>query len=304
MTQSQGLLAAMRPPRALGAIPDPYRSGMKLVIASVGVAVLLIGGCQSPARDDGGVPPLDHIHGLGVDPADGKLYAASHHGLFEVTGQSRPKQVAGRTQDFMGFTIVGPHHFLGSGHPAPGDEKQPPNLGLIESTDAGITWTPRSLSGQADFHAMEAKHDRVYGFDSQTGQIMISTDKKTWQKRAVLPLADIAVSPDHADEILATTERGIQRSTDGGTRFKAVVGSPRLIFLDWASSDRLVGVDQGGAVHVSENGGKAWTEAGTVSGEPQAILAHSDADVYVATDQAIYRSTNDGQTFTELQRLR
>jgi hypothetical protein len=269
------------------------------VVVSVLVAVLA--GCAGETHDE--VVSLAHIHGLGVDPADGTLYAASHHGLFEVDGKGQPKQVAGRTQDFMGFTVVGAGHFLGSGHPGLEDEDQPPNLGLIESTDAGNTWTQVSLSGEADFHAMEAKHDRVYGFDSQTGQIMVSSDQKTWDKRSVLPLADIAVSPDNADEILATTEQGVQRSTDGAETFGAVPESPTLIFIDWATTDRLVGIAPDGVVHVSDDAGKSWSEGGSVSGEPQAILAHRDADVFVATERGIYRSTDNAKTFVLFQRL-
>jgi photosystem II stability/assembly factor-like uncharacterized protein len=203
----------------------------------------------------------------------------------------------------MGFTVVGPNHFLGSGHPGLGDDEQPPNLGLIESTDAGNTWKQLSLAGKADFHAMEAKHDRVYGFDSQTGRIMVSDDTKAWEERAALPLADIAVSPDSADEILATTEQGVQRSTDEARNFSPVDGSPTLFFIDWASTERLVGVAPGGVVHVSDDGGESWSEAGSVPGEPQAILAHGDADVYIATEEAIYRSTDNGATFRVFQRL-
>lgn len=269
----------------------------------VGAALVLVSGCESDTQSHGEHADLAHIHGLGVNPKDGKLYAASHHGLFLVTGKGEPKQIAGRTQDFMGFTVVGPDHFLGSGHPGPDDDEQPPALGLIESTDAGKTWRSLSLSSQADFHAMEAKHGRVYGFDSQTGQIMVSEDKRSWGKKAQLPLADIAVSPEDADEILATTEQGVQRSTDGGQSFAPIDGSPTLFFIDWAAADRLVGVAPDGQVYVSGDGGKAWSQGGSVSGGPQAILAYGDSEVYVATEEAIYHSKDDGKTFTEFHRL-
>lgn len=83
----------------------------------------------------------------------------------------------------MGFTIVGPNHFLPSGRPGPHDD-QPSNLGLIEGTVAAQNWTALSLSGEADIHGMEAKHGSVYGYDSQSGQIQISTDLRTWDRRA------------------------------------------------------------------------------------------------------------------------
>jgi photosystem II stability/assembly factor-like uncharacterized protein len=281
-------------------VVDPgVRSKVAIVMAT---ACLVLTGCQSgPPEQDEDVP-LAHIHGLGIDPADDTLYAASHVGLFAVDGTGKPHQVADRARDFMGFTVVGDGHFLGSGHPGDG-ENEPPNLGLIESTDAGKTWKPRSLTGQVDFHAMEAKHDRVYGFDSQTGRIMVSADKQSWDERTTIPLADIAVSPDDADTILATTEQGVQRSTDGGREFAPISGSPPLIFLDWATSDRLVGVDLDGGVHTSADGGKSWSRGASVQEQPQAILAHGAADIYVATEGAIHRSTDNGKTFAVFQRL-
>lgn len=282
------------------------RAYKKLPLATTVVGLLLLGACaggSSGHGDEETEADLAHIHGLGINPADGKLYAASHHGVFLVTGKGDPKQIAGRTQDFMGFTVVGENHFLGSGHPGPDDGDQPPHLGLIESTDAAQTWKSVSLSGEVDFHAMEAKHGRVYGWDSQSGQLMVSEDRKQWDRRTRIGLADIAVSPDDAEELLATTQDGPARSTDGGKSFATLKGAPTLVFIDWPSTNRLVGVDPGGAVHVSADGGKSWAKQGTVSGGPQAILAHGDSEVYVATDQAIYHSTDNGKSFTEYQSL-
>lgn len=285
------------------------RAHKTLPLATAVVALLLLGACTEGSSGHGEAESeadLAHIHGLGINPADGKLYAASHHGVFLVTGESGPKQIAGRTQDFMGFTVVGENHFLGSGHPGPDDSEQPPHLGLIESTDAAQSWQSVSLSGEVDFHAMEAKHERVYGWDSQSGQLMVSEDRRQWDRRARIGLADIAVSPDDPDdpdELLATTEDGPARSTDGGKSFSTVNGAPTLVFIDWPSTNRLLGVDPEGTLHVSADAGKSWTTQGTVSGGPQAILAHGDSEVYVATEEAIYRSTDNGESFTEYQSL-
>jgi len=56
---------------------------------------------------------------------------------------------------------------------------------------------------------MEAKHGRVYGWDSQTGMLMVSKDNTSWDHRGRLGLADIAVSPTDPDEIVATTQDGV-----------------------------------------------------------------------------------------------
>jgi hypothetical protein len=57
-----------------------------------------------------------HVHGLGVDPSDQTLYVATHFGVVRMTDDG-PERVAERWQDTMGFAVIGPRHFLASGHP-------------------------------------------------------------------------------------------------------------------------------------------------------------------------------------------
>jgi hypothetical protein len=270
-----------------------------VVVLAVSVALLAGCGTGGEARQ----PALEHVHGLGVNPADGMLYVASHHGVFRIDGQGGADQIAARTQDFMGFTVVGPNHFLASGHPGPDDNDQPSNLGLIESTDAAQNWTTLSLSGEADFHGMEAKHGRIYGYDSQSGQIMISTDMQTWDRRARLGIADLAIAPDQPDEIIATTKQGPARSTDGGRTFTILTDAPILSLADWPSPGRLLGVSPDGVVYLSSDRGATWAPRGQVPGRPGAITTSGEADVYIATDDAIQHSDNDGATFTMYQRF-
>ena len=83
----------------------------------------------------------------------------------------------------MGFSIVAPDRFLGSGHPAP-DQTLPPNLGLIESRDGGQTWQSLSLLGDADFHVLQSAGRRVYGFDATHARLMVSSDDgRSWSER-------------------------------------------------------------------------------------------------------------------------
>jgi hypothetical protein len=261
-------------------------------------AVTALAACGNST--DTGHAALGHIHGLGVNPADETLYAGSHHGVFRISGNGAPEQIAERTQDFMGFTIVGPDHFLASGHPGPGNNSQPPHLGLIESTDAAQNWTSVSLAGEADFHAMEAKHDRIYVYDSQSGQIMTSTDRQNWSRGAQLGIADIAAAPDQPEEIIATTRQGPGRSIDTCRTFTNLPDAPILTLVDWPSPERLVGVAPDGVVYVSSDRGASWARQGQVPGSPQAVTTYGD-DVYVATEDAIHRSSDNGATFTVFQ---
>lgn len=255
------------------------------------------------------LPPLEaetgvvHVHGLGVDPGDGVLYAATHSGLFRVPEQGKAARVANRAQDTMGFSIVGPGKFIGSGHPDfREDDVRPPLLGLIESDDRGETWDRISLHGKADFHALHAAHGNVYGYDSTSQTFMVSQNRRDWDRRSRLPMADFAVDPTDPDTLLATTQDGVVRSSDGGRKWTPVVGAPTLVVLTWAAQGQLYGVTPDGTVQRSEDGGATWGERGSVGGQPEAITVdvHGGKEtLYVAaTDRGIVASADQGRTFT------
>ena len=275
-----------------------------LIPALIAVAIAACGGeteerrrAAAPTDDPGPV----HVHGLGVNPHDDALFVATHTGLFRAAPRERTAtRVADRRQDTMGFTVVGPDHFLGSGHPD-FREKLPPFLGLIESRDAGRTWRPVSLLGKADFHVLEAAGERVYGFGSdwQTREqrLLVSRDGgRSWQQRpAPEALVALAVDPDAPEHVVASGERRLYVSTDGGATWRSLSEGAGL--LEWPSSRRLYRVALEGAVSVSGDGGKRWRRAGAVEGEPAAFLADASG-LYVALhDGTIMRSTDGGASW-------
>ncbi|WP_405864500.1 hypothetical protein [Streptomyces sp. NBC_00005] len=125
-------------------------------------------------------PALSHVHGLGVDPADGRVYVATHDGLYTVAKGQKPKLVGDRRDDFMGFMVTGKNTFITSGHGAEGSDR-PGNLGLIQSRNAGRAWTSQSLSGEADFHSLDFAKGTLYGY--QGGRFRVGTDLKEWDDR-------------------------------------------------------------------------------------------------------------------------
>lgn len=269
---------------------------LALALAVVLPRVIGDGGGQAGAGGDD--PGVAHVHGLGIDPGDSTLYAATHFGVFRIPESGPATRIADRYQDTMGFTVVGPRHFLGSGHPDEREDK-PSRLGLIESTDAGETWRALSLEGEVDFHALQFAHGSVYGFDSGTARFMVSKDRRTWDSRSVMPMLDFAVSPAAPDTILAATQQyGVVRSTDGGRSFTPVKDAPPIAYLTWPAPDLLYGVTVTGAVMVSADSGASWQQRGSLDGQPQALVADGNQKVYAATETGIYASTDGGRTFT------
>jgi hypothetical protein len=86
---------------------------LALVLGGVFAGALLWDRSSAEEETFTGVPAADpgpiHVHGLGVNPADGSLFIATHTGLFRVAKESRKaKRVGDRYQDTMGFSVIGP----------------------------------------------------------------------------------------------------------------------------------------------------------------------------------------------------
>jgi hypothetical protein len=244
-----------------------------------------------------------HVHGLGVNPADGALFIATHTGLYRVgEGKRKAERVGGdRYQDTMGFTIVGPNRFLGSGHPDVNEAREqglPGLLGLIESTDSGESWEPISLLGEADFHVLRSAGRRVYGYDVTNDRLLVSGDRgRSWEELSKPgPLVDLAVDPTDPRRMIAASagglEEGLFESRDEGKSWKRRAETVGL--LAWPRSDRLYLVVQGGLVFVSRDGGQRLRSVGDIGGAPAALLAQSPGELYVALHDGTVKRSNDG----------
>lgn len=265
-----------------------------LLLAAAPAVALVANRGEERAR-----PALQHIHGLGVNPADGALYIATHHGLFRAPeGDTPPQPVGGSTQDIMGFSVVGPDHFVGSGHPSLGQDL-PPNLGLMESRDGGETWESVSLLGEADFHVLEAAGTTVYGFDSTHERFLVSADGgRTWEEWPVpAPVFDLAVDPTDSSRLIAATQAGLHAARDEARDWRPL-REDLAGLLAWPGEERLYLVDGDGRVQVSGDGGAGWQAVGTIGGQPVAFLAHG-GDLYVAlADNTVKRSRDGGASWT------
>ncbi|TFB56389.1 F510_1955 family glycosylhydrolase [Cryobacterium tagatosivorans] len=270
---------------------------------------------QEPAAESGNA--FGHVHGIGISPATGAAFAATHAGVFElppldadtVRAGDLEGPIAGRAQDTMGFTMSGDTMF-GSGHPDPaeGPVLSPPNLGLITSRDNASTWEAISLRGRTDFHDLAVAQDgnktRIYGYDESAGTVSISQDGgSTWAARASLALRDLSVDPTMPSTVYATTADGLAVSTDSAQTFALVPGAPPLYLLDSLDDKAggLIGVTVDGTVWL-QSGTEPWTSTGSVEGETEALTyaATPVSRLVVANGRGIMASDDLGKTWRDL----
>ena len=281
-------------------------SRSRLASLAVLVAALVLSACggdaESPsvASSEPAEPSAAaHVHGLGINPSDGALIVATHSGLLRApAGEQRAVPYGDSRQDVMGFSILGPDRFVGSGHPDPERTDQPPNLGLIESADGGRNWASVSLLGEADFHVLESQGDQVYGFDGATGRLMASANGgKVWkEQQPPAAVFALAIDPDDARHVVASTEEGVFTSADEGATWRAL-SSELAGLLAWPAKDRLLLMDGSGTIQTSADGGRGWRAAGSIGSQPAAFVAAGGA-LYAATgDGSVQESADAGATW-------
>lgn len=263
------------------------------VAGSAAASALLLSGCSAA----GAAYPKAHIHGMAVNPETEQVFLATHAGLYDMSAD--PVDVISPAIDLMGFTTTGePGHFYASGHPGAGVDLPNP-VGLIESNDGGKTWEPLSRQGESDFHALTYSQAGIVGFD---GSMRTSGQGQNWATAgAGIHPADLSGAAE-AGTILATTESGLQRSSDGGSSWSPVPNTPLLYLTDFASAEVAAGVTPNGHVYTSDDAGLTWQTGGSIDVEPHAMAAVTGDDgqlqIWIATEQDIRVSTDGGQTFS------
>jgi hypothetical protein len=254
-----------------------------------------------------------------MDMQAGILYIATHNGVWEVdvpnsvegfpqASSVQTRQIADRAQDTMGFTITDEGAMFASGHPDPAEypDFNPPNLGLIRSTDGAETWEHISLQQETDFHALTAvaledKHFRIYGYDSTAGALRISDDSgETWRVGADIEAIDLAAIPDDPSVLYATTPSGLQRSTDAGNTFAPASSDSALMLIEPLSTG-VVGVDSTGSIWRTD--GETMSKTGAVNGAFDAFGAVEDGDdlwLFASDDSGLGVSNDGGKSWTNI----
>lgn len=213
----------------------------------------------------------NHIHGIGFDSENQRLYLASHFGLFALEGDQM-HQVGSERSDLMGFALnpQDPSEIFASGHPQGGG-----NLGVLHSVDEGVNFE-QIFTGAAgevvDFHGMTisaAEPDRFYGVFM--GQIYRSDDRGS-NFTAIQPeglnetglcwgVPCLAPGSEDPDTVYAGTPQGLMLSTDGAETWQLLnseLGEVAAITVDPSVPERIVAYTESLGLAISHDGGESW----------------------------------------------
>jgi hypothetical protein len=298
---------------------------LRRLVLACAAAVAVGAGCGGDTATSGAPttrPPSDrlvdfslkppYVNALDVDPADGSYLLTTNRGFWridpktdEVTRVRGTVSAGGRSSTvgtFLELLVTGPGQLLGSGHP---DTKRtmPPYLGMIESADGGRTWRVISRLGDADLHKIVVKHERIYAFDAILGAILISGDGgRTFTERFTPPaelVIDFDVDPADPERLVASTEKRLLRSQDGGNSWRPGEQAEG-IRLVWTAADALYRADRDGTVSRSSDGGARWEEIGRVPGEPYKFKALGGQELLLAlSDGTVLQTEDGGRTWEE-----
>jgi photosystem II stability/assembly factor-like uncharacterized protein len=243
---------------------------------------------------------VSHIHGIGFDPSKpGSVLLATHYGIYRANPDGVAETVSADANDYMGFSPdpADAGRLLASGHPGQGG-----SMGVILSTDGGVTWQKIAdgVGGPVDFHAMTVSRVDPRVIYGVYGGIQASGDGgMSWTIAGPGPdrVIDLAASPIDTDTVYAGTMGGLMRSVDAGKTW-ALVGPPgRAATLVETTADGSLYAFLGGAGLFKLNEGD-WTELATDFGERYLLhLAGDPADaahLVAVTDESVVLESRDG----------
>jgi hypothetical protein len=263
----------------------------------------------------------NHLHGIGLDQENDRLYLASHFGLFALE-DGQMHQVGEERSDLMGFTINpnDPTEIFVSGHPQGGG-----NLGLLHSTDEGITFEQIFTGVEdevVDFHGMtisSADPDWFYG--AFMGYIYRSEDRgNTFTAFQAQGLDEtglcwgvpcLATSARDPQTVYAGTSQGLMISSDGAETWEELsgdLGQVAAVSTDPSNSERIVAYTESMGLAESLDGGQGWesrqgdlpiTEGGFVF-DIELDTTNPDRMIIATMNNEVFETVDGGATWTQV----
>ena len=224
-------------------------------------------------------PALSHVHDAVL--SGDSLFIGTHSGLHQVDASTGNSELIGESNDdFMSLAGQPEKIMVASGHPGVGSSLSNP-IGLVKSTNKGLTWESISLEGEVDFHALAINGDQIVGSDTR-GPLLWSQDGgQNWTSGPTVEVISIVWFQDTV--WITTPDQGLLNWNPGDMATVAV-GLPTILLSTSPKGDAIWRVDADGSVHRSLDL-QSWTQAGSVK-EIEALAAEFD-HAYAVIAQSI-----------------
>jgi len=234
---------------------------------------------------------FSHLHDVRV--FGNEILLGTHEGLYKYIDRDSFKKIGEESHDVMGLSVFGKRIFA-SGHPAPGSSLPNP-VGLLMSSDKGVTWKKISLQGKTDFHFLEVASNQIYGVDAGSGELMYSANLgKSWKNLGRNTFSDIAINPRVKGSALALRDGKLYTSNDLLKTIKEVKTGMTLTSIDWSKKSLLAAF--GNSLMRSVDGGKTWSKVKTFAAAIGSI-SQSETLIVAIAGNTIQQSRDNGKTF-------
>ncbi|MEY4421515.1 MAG: hypothetical protein RL581_53 [Actinomycetota bacterium] len=233
---------------------------------------------------------VSHIHNVKV--LGTQVLLGTHEGLYLYQGKNQMKMLGKENFDVMGLSISNGNIYA-SGHPNQGSKLSAP-VGLISSADKGVSWNQISLQGKVDFHMLEVNRSEIYGADSQSGNLMYSSNRgKTWNSIGLNKLQDLAIGNKEKSAFGILENKLI--STDNAFKSHKLIKTPFPAQTVDVEGD-LMYVSSNKTLYSSKNSGKSWQPV-SIFNDPIALVSISKQAIVVVAGQSILISRDLGKSF-------
>lgn len=262
----------------------------------------------------------NHIHGLGYDSQNQRLFVSTHYGIF-IWKEGKLFQLGESRDDFMGFSLhpSNPNTIYTSGHPKSGG-----NMGVMKSEDGGAVFKQifRGLGGETvDFHSMTispANPRVLYGFFME--RLYRSKDGgKSWQLASGQGLAREGfcfgvpcLTADSQNErmIYAGIPNGLVVSRDYGqnwTLLNSQLGPVAGVGVDLSNPQQLFAFTQNLGLASSLDAGKSWRSRtrGLQLSPGELIFGFAfdrknSTHIFAATPEKVFRTRDGGENWERI----
>jgi len=238
-----------------------------------------------PNSSAGGYAGVGRINCIAFHPSDNNTFwvGAASGGIWKTTDGGNTWTVLNNGTGVLAVNdIVVPSDYTASNtlYIATGDKDAWDNrsIGVLKSTDGGVTWNATGLS-----------------YTVAQGKMVTR----------------LLLDPNNNNTILASTSDGVYKTTDGGTTWTFLANPEFFIDMEYKPgnfSTVYAGTKAGGKIWRSTDGGNNWTQISDTHGKrvELAVTPDNSSVVYALICASgnglygVYKSTNSGSSFSKV----